>query len=231
MDLVERTLSGLDERNAVLRVRLRLVEAVDLRAQLLADGETGSVVSRAVDPQTRGQTLKARRHAALRAREVAVRVESVDVGVDLKTHGDSPSWNGGPVSPSVASPRVASCDGTPSRLVPRLSAETDPDTTLIGRGGVALRNPAADFRPCRALTSRKASRPVSHPGRRASRLTNQPCAGTRTWPGRFSVRATHPISVMTYCCTTPVQAPAAAVFCTMSVSALSETVHSAFLIV
>ena len=35
VDLVQRTFSGLHERDAVLRVALRLVEAVDLAAQLL----------------------------------------------------------------------------------------------------------------------------------------------------------------------------------------------------
>ena len=44
--LVEGTFSGLDERDAVLRVALRLSQAADLAAHLLRDGEAGSVVSR-----------------------------------------------------------------------------------------------------------------------------------------------------------------------------------------
>ena len=47
--LVEGTFRRLDERDAVLRVALRLSEAADLRAHLLRDGEAGRVVGGTVD--------------------------------------------------------------------------------------------------------------------------------------------------------------------------------------
>ena len=47
----------LDERDAVLRVALRLSEAADLAAHLLRDGEAGSVVRGAVDAVAAGELL------------------------------------------------------------------------------------------------------------------------------------------------------------------------------
>ena len=44
--LGEGTLSGLDQRDAVLRVALSLGHAADLAAHLLRDGKAGSVVGR-----------------------------------------------------------------------------------------------------------------------------------------------------------------------------------------
>ena len=47
--LVEGTFRRLDQRDAVLRVALRLGEAADLGAHLLGDGEAGGVVGGTVD--------------------------------------------------------------------------------------------------------------------------------------------------------------------------------------
>src|SRR5690606_10474073 len=49
VDLGERTLSGLHDRDAVLRVAAGDLETTDLRAQALGDGQTGGVVRGPVD--------------------------------------------------------------------------------------------------------------------------------------------------------------------------------------
>ena len=55
--LGQRTFRGLDERDAVLRVALRLSQATDLTAHLLADREAGGVVGRTVDAVAAGELL------------------------------------------------------------------------------------------------------------------------------------------------------------------------------
>ena len=59
VDFGQRAFSGLDHRDAVLGVSLGLVEARDLRLQLLADGEAGRVVGGTVDAETARQLLDA----------------------------------------------------------------------------------------------------------------------------------------------------------------------------
>jgi hypothetical protein len=49
--LVERTFSGLHDRDTVLGVAHGDLEAADLAAQALADREAGRVVGRPVDPE------------------------------------------------------------------------------------------------------------------------------------------------------------------------------------
>ena len=51
VDFVERTFSGLHDRDAVLSVAGRLTQAADLRTQALADDEAGSVVGCTVDAE------------------------------------------------------------------------------------------------------------------------------------------------------------------------------------
>jgi hypothetical protein len=55
VDLVEGTFRRLDERDAVLRVALRLSEAADLTAHLLRDGQPGGVVGGTVDAVAAGR--------------------------------------------------------------------------------------------------------------------------------------------------------------------------------
>ena len=84
MDLGERALRRLDERDRVLGVALGLREAADLSAQLLADGESGRVVCRSIDAVTRGEALHGLAELLARVGELAMRVERLDVGVDSK---------------------------------------------------------------------------------------------------------------------------------------------------
>ena len=84
--LVEGTFRGLDERDAVLRVALRLGEAADLAAHLLRDGEAGSVVGGAVDAVAAGELLHRLRGLRAGRRELTVRVERLDVVLDTKAH-------------------------------------------------------------------------------------------------------------------------------------------------
>ena len=57
VDLAEGAFRGLDERDAVLRVALRLSETADLAAHLLRDGEAGGVVRGTVDAIAAGELL------------------------------------------------------------------------------------------------------------------------------------------------------------------------------
>jgi hypothetical protein len=50
--LVQCTFSGLDDADAVLGVTGGDLEATDLAAQTLADGEARGIVTGAVDPET-----------------------------------------------------------------------------------------------------------------------------------------------------------------------------------
>ena len=85
--LTERTFSCLYDADTVLGVADGDPEATDLRAKALRDGKAGCVISGAVDAETAGQFLQRLRHLALRDRQVAIRVQSVDVLINTKTHG------------------------------------------------------------------------------------------------------------------------------------------------
>ena len=90
MDLGQRTLSRLDERDAVLGVALGLVETADLTLQLLADGEAGGVVGRTVDAEAGAEALHRLARTIARGGEVTLSVERLDVRVDAKGHASSP---------------------------------------------------------------------------------------------------------------------------------------------
>ena len=66
--LGQRAFRRLDQRDAVLRVALRLGEAADLAAHLLGDREAGGVVGGTVDAVAAGELL----HRLRRLRRVAV---------------------------------------------------------------------------------------------------------------------------------------------------------------
>src|SRR4029453_16311518 len=91
--LGESTFSRLHDRDAVLGVADGNLQATDLRAQALGDGQTGGVVGRAVDAETRGELLERLAHLAVGDGQVAVSVERRDVVVDAQTH-DVPPWKG-----------------------------------------------------------------------------------------------------------------------------------------
>src|SRR3954463_358142 len=93
--LGERTFSGLHDRDAVLGVADGDLEATDLRAQALGDGEAGRVVGGTVDAEAGGELLQRLAHLAVGDGQVAVRVERRDVVVDAQTH-DVPPWTGFP---------------------------------------------------------------------------------------------------------------------------------------
>src|SRR3954447_24173019 len=105
--LVERAFRRLDDADAVLRVADGDLEAADLRAQSLGDGQTGRVVGGAVDPVAARELLQRLRHVHVGHREVPVGVERSDVVVDAETH-DLPPWSGsarsirGPVQGSLS---------------------------------------------------------------------------------------------------------------------------------
>src|SRR3954454_4692741 len=105
--LVERAFRRLDDADAVLRVADGDLEAADLRAQPLGDGQTGRVVGGAVDPVAARELLQRLRHVRVGHREVPVGVERSDVVVDAETH-DLPPWSGsarsirGPVQGSLS---------------------------------------------------------------------------------------------------------------------------------
>jgi hypothetical protein len=80
--LLEVALGRLHERDRVLGVALGLIEARDLTLQLLADGESGRVVSRTVDAVARAEALHRLGELLARPDEVAMRIERLDVGVD-----------------------------------------------------------------------------------------------------------------------------------------------------
>src|SRR6185369_11406945 len=106
-ELAERALRRLGQRDTVARVADRLIQAVDLRREPVADREAGRVVLRAVDAQARRQTLQRGRKCRLRGRQIALRVDRQHVGVDNLSHGrcllkwlkpDGPHW------PSITGP-------------------------------------------------------------------------------------------------------------------------------
>ena len=86
--LVERALTGLHQRDGVLRVALRLRETTDLTAHLLGDGEAGGVVGGTVHAIARGQLLHRLGRLGSGGREIAMGVEGLDVVLDTKTHWD-----------------------------------------------------------------------------------------------------------------------------------------------
>src|SRR3954471_11310143 len=83
---VEIALSGLDERDAVLDVALRLGEATDLRTHGLGDPEAGGVVSTTVDAVAGREALHGLGDLRRRLVEVAVGVERLHVVGDAKGH-------------------------------------------------------------------------------------------------------------------------------------------------
>ena len=85
--LVEGTLRRLDERDAVLRVALRLGETTDLSAHLLRDGEAGGVVGGTVDAVTGRQLLHRLGSLGRGAGQLTVGVERLNVVLDSKAHG------------------------------------------------------------------------------------------------------------------------------------------------
>ena len=88
MDLVHRAFTGLDHRDAVLRIALRLGETADLRPEFLTDRQAGSVVAGPVDPEAAGKTLDAllERHAG--RHEVSLGIHCCYVVID--SHGVLP---------------------------------------------------------------------------------------------------------------------------------------------
>jgi hypothetical protein len=84
--LVQRAFCRLHHGDAVERVLMSLRDAVDLGAHLLGDREAGCVVGGAVDPQAGRQLLHRLLQHALRAFELPMGVERLDVGVDPKRH-------------------------------------------------------------------------------------------------------------------------------------------------
>ena len=86
VDLLQRTLGRLHERDGVLRVSLGLVEPPDLTLQLLADGESGCVVCCSVDAVAARQALHGLRELVARSGELAVCVERLDVRIDSQRH-------------------------------------------------------------------------------------------------------------------------------------------------
>src|SRR5690606_16365221 len=86
LGLAQRTLGDLDDGDAVLRVALGDVVAVDLALETLRDGEARGVVRGPVDAQTAGELLQGAGLVRLGRREVAVRTERGDVGVDAEAH-------------------------------------------------------------------------------------------------------------------------------------------------
>ena len=69
--LVQRTFSGLHDRDAVLGVAGGLLQAADLGTQALADDEAGGVVGRPVDAEARGELLEVLAQLDVRAGQVA----------------------------------------------------------------------------------------------------------------------------------------------------------------
>src|SRR5690554_6454262 len=65
MALLESALSSLNQRDGVQGVLLCHLQPADLTAHLLRNGETRSVVTRPVDPETRGKLLDGLGDAAL----------------------------------------------------------------------------------------------------------------------------------------------------------------------
>jgi hypothetical protein len=85
LDRLRRTFSHLQHRVALLRVGGRLVERPALRAQFVGDSETGRVVSRAADTETRAQLAHAAFRRHLIDEDVAGSGQRANVGIN--THG------------------------------------------------------------------------------------------------------------------------------------------------
>ncbi len=73
--LVHRAFSGLDHRDAVRSVPGRLSQSTDVRFQAFTDGQASSVITSAVDTQTRAQLFHAFLERGGGLRQVALRVE------------------------------------------------------------------------------------------------------------------------------------------------------------
>jgi hypothetical protein len=100
--LGERTFSRLDDADAVLGVANGDLQATDLAAQALADGQTGGVVGGPVDAEAGRQLLERLGHLPVGDRQVPVGVHRRDVLVDAETHGFLLEGSDpGPVFPSV----------------------------------------------------------------------------------------------------------------------------------
>ena len=76
----------LDERDAVLRVALRLGETTDLAAHLLRDGEAGGVVRGTVDAIAARELLHGLGGLDARGGQLTMRVERLDVVLNTKAH-------------------------------------------------------------------------------------------------------------------------------------------------
>ena len=84
--LGQRALRRLDQRDAVLRVALRLGETTDLAAHLLRDGEAGGVVGGTVDAIAARELLHGLAGLDARGGELTMRVERLDVVLNTKAH-------------------------------------------------------------------------------------------------------------------------------------------------
>jgi hypothetical protein len=89
-DLADRPLGRLRQRHGVVGVAHGHVHAAHLRLQAFGDGEAGGVVLGAVDAQARGQALHRGGLAGLAGREIALRVQRHHVGVDGRSHDETP---------------------------------------------------------------------------------------------------------------------------------------------
>ena len=85
-DLVQGAFTRLHERNAVGSVAGRLIQSPDVGLQALADGQTGSVVTGAVDAQTGAQLLHGLLEQTGVLRQMALGVQRANVGVDADSH-------------------------------------------------------------------------------------------------------------------------------------------------
>jgi len=85
--LTQRAFSGLNHGDAVLAVSRALLQAADERPHLLADRQAGRVIGGPVDALAAGQLLQRLAQLAARDREVSLRVNRHDVGVDDHCHG------------------------------------------------------------------------------------------------------------------------------------------------
>ena len=88
-DLVQGAVCRLDDVDSALGVGLRLLEATDLRLEVLADDKTGSVVRSLVDLVTRRQLVQAALHVRLVDREAVRGVLRHYVGDNIETHFSS----------------------------------------------------------------------------------------------------------------------------------------------
>jgi hypothetical protein len=84
----QRAFRGLSQRDAVIGIADGHVHPSNLGAHALGDGQAGGIVLGAVDAQTRRQALHGGGQRGRRAREVALRVERNDVGIDGHRHDE-----------------------------------------------------------------------------------------------------------------------------------------------